>query len=465
MKFKIKIMIIVSFVVIVSMSFFIGHNNSVSVSSIQPDNVITGSNNSYLITLKGVPSGNGTYQQLIIINNYSKYGINNNGSNIEFFDYSNYTHLYAWIQSINLTSMQVWIKNYNDSSKIDMQVLLKDKNLFSANGYLGKQGIFQNNGINVFPYFVYFYGNKIYQSSVGELTYMGTLSDNFLKINDNGTDIMRINNNVLSNVNSTIIFGENYDTGTLSNSVSSSIGTVGGSNLYLGTGFFNYGGEYGVIWTNNSLNSSLFLYKSNGGSSNVYYGSANMFENYMVNFYQSNTGYLYGYYFVNNTYKAYRYYVPSNIFSINLSEPVFWYTQQYSVAYSEYSYIAIMNGIGNNSMPIFTIGSSIYHLVDFKILGSPFSSLWNIMVNGTTYQADSSNIYLNMTNGYYNIIVNLPAGYSAITKGVLYVNGTNQVYKIFVSYNNNSGISNDIIYAIILASIIVAASIYFSKRS
>jgi hypothetical protein len=86
------------------------------------------------------------------------------------------------------------------------------------------------------------------------------------------------------------------------------------------------------------------------------------------------------------------------------------------------------------------------------------------MVNGTTYQADSSNIYLNMTNGNY-IIVNLPAGYSAITKGVLYVNGTNQVYKIFVSYNNNSGISNDIIYAIILASIIVAAAIYFSKRS
>ena len=69
MKFKIKIMIIVSFVVIVSMSFFIVHNNSVSVSLIQPDNVITGSNNSYLITLKGVPSGNGTYQQLIIINN------------------------------------------------------------------------------------------------------------------------------------------------------------------------------------------------------------------------------------------------------------------------------------------------------------------------------------------------------------------------------------------------------------
>jgi hypothetical protein len=128
-------------------------------------------------------------------------------------------------------------------------------------------------------------------------------------------------------------------------------------------------------------------------------------------------------------------------------------------------YVFVSDLVTNDTMPSFTIGTSIYHSIDFKLLGSPFSSLWNIMVNGTTYQADSSNIYLNMTNGYYNIIVNLPAGYSAITKGVLYVNGTNQVYKIFVSYNNNSGISNDIIYAIILASIIVAAAIYFSKRS
>ena len=116
-------------------------------------------------------------------------------------------------------------------------------------------------------------------------------------------------------------------------------------------------------------------------------------------------------------------------------------------------------------MPVFIIGQSIYHSIDFKLLGSITSFQWSILVNGTLYNATSSNIYLNITNGNYGIIVNLPAGYSAITKGVLYVNGTNQVYKIFVSYNNNSGISNDIIYAIILASIIVAAAIYFSKRS
>jgi hypothetical protein len=95
-------------------------------------------NASYPIILSGVPSGSGTYQQLITLNNYSKYGINSQGSNLAFYDSSNLTHLYAWIQSINATSMQVWVKNYNGSSAIDMRVLPFNKNLFNATGYLGE---------------------------------------------------------------------------------------------------------------------------------------------------------------------------------------------------------------------------------------------------------------------------------------------------------------------------------------
>ena len=34
--------------------------------------------------------------------------------------------------------MQVWVKNYNASNTIDMQVLPQFENLFSANGYLGE---------------------------------------------------------------------------------------------------------------------------------------------------------------------------------------------------------------------------------------------------------------------------------------------------------------------------------------
>ncbi|WMT49953.1 MAG: PKD domain-containing protein [Thermoplasmatales archaeon] len=103
----------------------------------------------YPITLSGVPSGTGYYQQLLTISNPSNYGINTNGSNIEF-SAQNGTLLYAWIQSISSTSMQVWVKNYNDSSTIDMQVLPSFENLFSATGYLGKWGTSTDNGALVF---------------------------------------------------------------------------------------------------------------------------------------------------------------------------------------------------------------------------------------------------------------------------------------------------------------------------
>ena len=96
-----------------------------------------GSGNPYYpITLSGVPSGTGTYQQLITINNPADYGINSNGSNILFFDNGNHTELYAWEQSVNSSAIQVWIKNYNSSSVIDMEVLAGSDNELSANGYL-----------------------------------------------------------------------------------------------------------------------------------------------------------------------------------------------------------------------------------------------------------------------------------------------------------------------------------------
>ena len=102
-------------------------------------------NASYPITLSGVPSGSGTYQQLITLNDYSRYGINSQGSNIGFYDASNLTHLYAWVQSINATSMQIWVKNYNGSSAIDMRVLPFSKNLFNATGYLGEASYINTN--------------------------------------------------------------------------------------------------------------------------------------------------------------------------------------------------------------------------------------------------------------------------------------------------------------------------------
>ena len=435
MKFKIKIMIIVSFVVIVSMSFFIVHNNSVSVSSIQPDNVITGSNNSYLITLKGVPSGNGTYQQLLTLNNYSKYGINDKGSNIAFYDGNNLTHLYAWIQSINIKSMQVWIKNYNDSSIINMRVLSSFENLFSVNGYLGVNAQFGDsrsldNMKMVFPVAYYFNGSgTLNTSSVWHNNAFGSgggIYNNGLTLTNNSYQT----NSVYNSIGGGVIFESEY--------------TKNGSSENIRLGF-----------SNNFIHNKCQLQVYNGSVSedgNVY-GTYAGFNTYRI----SNA--------INGTFKWYEnntflstVSIPNELNLNNLLLQALYAGFQFKV-----NYIAYYNSGG--SMPSFTIGGSLYHSVDFKLLGLITSFQWSILVNGTLYNATSSNIYLNMTNGNYGIIVNLPAGYSAITKGVLYVNGTNQVYKIFVSYNNNSGISNDIIYAIILASIIVAAAIYFSKRS
>ena len=93
------------------------------------------------INLNNIPSGTGYYQQLITIGNasypYSNYNINSQGSNIQFISQNN-SYLYAWVQNINTTTISVWIKNFNSSNTINMQVFPEFENLFSATGYLGE---------------------------------------------------------------------------------------------------------------------------------------------------------------------------------------------------------------------------------------------------------------------------------------------------------------------------------------
>ena len=139
---------------------------------------------SYQITLSGVPSGTGFYQQLITINDPSSYGINtitSPGSNVQFAA-QNGTLLYSWEQSINSSALQVWVKNYYGNSVIDMQVLPSFENLFSENGHLGKNGTADNNGNMVFPFYVSFYGiSSLPSGFVGSGSY--SLSGNALHVN------------------------------------------------------------------------------------------------------------------------------------------------------------------------------------------------------------------------------------------------------------------------------------------
>ena len=96
----------------------------------------------YPITLSGVPSGSGMYQQLLTINP-STYGISSSGGNVLFYDSSNSTPLYAWLQSINSTSASYWIKNFNGSNGITMRVV-PNADYFSSTGYLGEASYLDN---------------------------------------------------------------------------------------------------------------------------------------------------------------------------------------------------------------------------------------------------------------------------------------------------------------------------------
>jgi hypothetical protein len=56
---------------------------------------------------------------------------------------------------MNNTSMQVWVKNYNASNVIDMQVLPSYRNLFNATGYLGHAPVFNQTRIDDNGYLVF----------------------------------------------------------------------------------------------------------------------------------------------------------------------------------------------------------------------------------------------------------------------------------------------------------------------
>ena len=297
-------------------------------------------NASYPITLSGVPSGNETYQQLITLNNYSKYGINDNGSNIEFFDAFNLTHLYAWIQSINATSIQLWVKNYNDSSKIDMQVFPELDNFFSATGYLGNVS--------------YFNANKVFLSAWV-----------FTKGVPNGFSVNNVSRVKFNNSGITFLFSNTFLNSNNSYSYSSNIldfyanphtniTDFNGSNVYGGypsadaSWYLSGSGTYSIVPFQDNSSKSFFgksYYDFTGYS---LYGIQYLEEN-TTNFYLNNTFYQKG--------------------SINLTSP------------SEFSFsIPGINSVfapltvqyafirqGNYIMPTFTIGSAYHPLSSFSI--------------------------------------------------------------------------------------------------
>ena len=350
-------------------------------------------------------TANGYYQQLITINNPSQYGINTIGSNIQFVA-SNGTKEYAWIQSVNSTVMQVWVKNFNASATIDMQVFPEFENLFSASGYLGEApqlsttyGQFDN-GASVFPFYENFANNR--------LQGFGTNFPSALSFND-GLKILDINGDltVFSNIstpyNNTVLWNGEFNTGTASSSFSQ--GTTAGT-LYLG--FMFNGNDWngnGFDWYNNTLHPQLILFGSNGSTGSDSNYLTNTFQNYMVqdNITISGTTYMTSY--LNNIQQQQQYrtgYVSEGQFG--------FFTQQTSVSYEVWHYVAEFNntfstmpttsiGAGNVFManaspsqvssetgtPVGYGGNATYQLYSYTIPVAPSSDYLTVIYNSTSY--------------------------------------------------------------------------------
>ena len=196
--FVVTVMIFSSFAIVFSNSGNNLNNSNKQILNLPEKSLTSNVVNKYQIDLSNLPSGNGYYQQLITLNNYDTYGINSNGSNIEFFS-SNNTQLYAWIQSINSTSMQIWIKNFNQSSIMYLYVLQSYENLFNSNGYLGEApelsstyGEYDNGYIifghsgNLKFYYNYTNTNNSYMPIISDLTLNNGLYGNTNYFNTSG---------------------------------------------------------------------------------------------------------------------------------------------------------------------------------------------------------------------------------------------------------------------------------------
>ncbi|MGC8621879.1 MAG: hypothetical protein ACP5U0_08210 [Caldisphaera sp.] len=92
----------------------------------------------------------GYYNQLDIIKNYSKFGINSNMSNV-FFQLMNGSSINAWIEYHNLSVAIIWLKIPYNVSKLYMCVLPENVNILSRNGFVGEASSTYDNIANVFP--------------------------------------------------------------------------------------------------------------------------------------------------------------------------------------------------------------------------------------------------------------------------------------------------------------------------
>jgi hypothetical protein len=336
----------------------------------------------YSITLSGVPSGTGMYQQSLKIDP-ATYGINTAGSNVLFYDGSNNTELYAWLESINSTSALYWVKNYNASSTINMFVYPSGDNFFSSTGYLNNVS-----GQNVFLHWQSFAGLSSLPS--GWIQTGGTIA---------------FGTNYLS-------FSSSYHNALLMSPwVSADDFAYGSKDLITGTGIVANGSSNFLSWISTSQTSWVNFYGAllDANSSDFYYyqNGAGATQSGLI-------GYTGSWYDSLIEYSGSAASLVENWQDVvtGLSIPSTIPNQYPGFLVNDgtlsiqYAFIAL---IGTSGMPTFTIGSgSSYYSISFHESGLPSGTEWWANVTGQS-SVSSTSTYVNLTNPlpngtyYYNV--------------------------------------------------------------
>ncbi|MEM4066957.1 MAG: hypothetical protein QXV17_08870 [Candidatus Micrarchaeaceae archaeon] len=304
----------------------------------------------YPITINNPPSGSGYYQQLFTFSNPSQYGINSAGSNI-LFSLSNGTNLYAWIQSINSTSMNVWVKVPYGTSTVNLNVYPQFENLLSSTGYLGEAPQLSspynasNNAFLVFGMGYFFTGTTLNPLLV--VTSGTTISqDNGLTISTNSTTYLGAYLNVNYNASKYELVYNAYYSGT-STTPPSIIGPILGFGTTGSAGGLSEGdNEYQAVAYNGTNHESSPIPMSTTSYNNFIYWLSGTTVNIQYNGITYSVGGNYPY-SVNGSY-PFELYTYDNTLHINYIIPV----------------VKLPNG-----MPTYSIGSPVSPTTSSPITG------------------------------------------------------------------------------------------------
>jgi len=390
------------------------------------------------------------YQQMLIIGNssrnYSYYGINARASNF-LFSYGNGTNIYCWVQSINISSIVLWVRlPQNVNQTIYLNVYPSFENFLSATGYLGEAPQLSptygqyDNGIKVFPYYEnYSIGQNITSAHIA-IENTGTVTfDNALIVNSTNYERLRLTEKFPGGtyyVYVSQVKSGNYKLGWMQGSYSknSTFGnlssTPGIVNFYDTNSSRPYPAEEPSAQYDNLIIQWSFVAMIPDGAMPAYViGPPSLIRVYTVIFIEA--GLPRGTYWTATL---------AGVSQSSSSQSITFYeingTYRYSIGgVSGFLYNASLPSIqvkGAN-LNVSIVFSKLY-MVTFLESGLTNGTFWAVTLGDHTVNSGDSSIAFQVLNGTYSYYIQAVKGMSSsIIKGNLTVNGKNETVSVTFS--------------------------------